>query len=315
MEEFKESQLIAYKIITNSIKKNHLVHAYIIETNGYFKGLDFAISFAKTILSLNSNIDKEKLYQMIDSNNYPEFKIINPDGFWIKKEQLLELKEEFNKKTIIGNKKIYIINKADKLNVNSANTLLKFLEEPEEGIVAILVVDNVCHLLNTIVSRCQIITLNNTKNYENNEKTINKIGFLLTNNEKDYYQFIEEEKNNEKLENILKFAKYYEKNKKKSLIFIKKYWFNYFNDKDSINTSLLILTYFYKDVLNFKINSNIEIFNNDLEMLKEVSELNTIETLINKITVLNENRKNLENNANLNLLMDKIIIELEEGVI
>ena len=35
--------------------------------------------------------------------------------------------------------------------------------------------------------------------------------------------------------------------------------------------------------------------------------------LINKIKVLNENRNYLDNNANLNLLMDKIIIEMEEG--
>ena len=35
--------------------------------------------------------------------------------------------------------------------------------------------------------------------------------------------------------------------------------------------------------------------------------------LINKIKVLNENRNYLDNNANLNLLMDKVIIEMEEG--
>jgi len=36
-----------------------------------------------------------------------------------------------------------------------------------------------------------------------------------------------------------------------------------------------------------------------------------VESLINKIDKLNENRKNIEYNANLNLLVDKIIIEIE----
>ena len=55
-----------------------------------------------------------------------------------------------------------------------------------------------------------------------------------------------------------------------------------------------------------------EIFNDYLEEITKIAELNQIDMLINKIKVLNENRNYLDNNANLNLLMDKIIIEMEE---
>ena len=52
-----------------------------------------------------------------------------------------------------------IIKETEKLNASSANTILKFLEEPEDGIIAILLTDNRYHVLDTILSRCQILSL------------------------------------------------------------------------------------------------------------------------------------------------------------
>ena len=316
LEEFKDEQTIAYKIIKNTLSKQHFAHAYLIETNNYSESFKLVMTFAKMLLCPNYNNGQPNCNnchqcQMIDDNNFPELKIINPDGNWIKKEQLTELQEEFNKKSIIGNKKIYIINKAEKLNNNSANTILKFLEEPQEGIIAILVTDNIYQLLETIISRCQIISLNGQAKFLKNESSLEKIALLSTDNEIDYNNFIKDENNQEKINIILKFIKYYEKNHKKVLLYMNEYWFDYFQTKENISWAILIIIYFYKDVLNYKINCPIEIFNDYIDNIKEVANLNNIINLTNKIKVLNTNRNYLDNNANLNLLMDKIIIEME----
>ena len=316
LEEFKDEQTIAYKIIKNTLSKQHFAHAYLIETNNYSESFKLVMTFAKMLLCPNYNNGQPNCNnchqcQMIDDNNFPELKIINPDGNWIKKEQLTELQEEFNKKSIIGNKKIYIINKAEKLNNNSANTILKFLEEPQEGIIAILVTDNIYQLLETIISRCQIISLNGQAKFLKNKSSLEKIALLSTDNEIDYNNFIKDENNQEKINIILKFIKYYEKNHKKVLLYMNEYWFDYFQTKENISWAILILIYFYKDVLNYKINCPIEIFNDYIDNIKEVANLNSIINLTNKIKVLNTNRNYLDNNANLNLLMDKIIIEME----
>ena len=50
---------------------------------------------------------------------------------------------------------LFIIYNAEKLNTSSANTILKFLEEPEENIIAVLTTDNRYQVLDTILSRCQ----------------------------------------------------------------------------------------------------------------------------------------------------------------
>ena len=320
LEKFKTKQSIAYQIVSNTLKKKHYAHAYIIETRGYDEGFAFAFAFAKLLLCPHLNEGQPNCIncmqcKMINDGNFPELRIINPEGNWIKKEQLLELQEEFSKKSLIGNKKIYIINNAEKLNVNSANTILKFLEEPQEGIIAILVVENIYQLLQTIISRCQIITLNGQVTLVEEKTTLQKVGQLITNTNVDYEDFINNEDSLNKIKAILRFVDYYEKNHKKILLYSNEYWFNYFNEKENIYQALLIVIYFYKDVLNYKLNCEIEIFNDYIEEIKKIAEMNTIIKLANKIKILYKNRSYLENNANLNLLFDRIIIEMEEGVL
>ena len=168
LDEYKKTQHIAYKILNTSVKNNTFSHAYLFDTNGFPESSKIIMSFVKTLLCPNKYTNKEKCgechqCEVIESGNFPEIKIINPDGMWIKKKQLQELQSEFGEKAIIGNKRIYIINHADRLNTSAANSILKFLEEPEEGIIAILQTDNIYSVLETILSRCQTLSLKETK--------------------------------------------------------------------------------------------------------------------------------------------------------
>lgn len=315
LEQYKEDQPVAYRIFMNILRTQRYAHAYLIETNGYDKGLTMAVSFAKLLLC--SNIEDgqpicESCEQcnLIDDNNNTELKIINPDGNWIKKEQLLDLQEEFKKKAIIGNKKIYILNQADRLNMNSANSILKFLEEPQEGIVAILVTDNQYQLLDTIISRCQVISLNGQVDVYQEKTTFHKIGQLISHNEEEYQDFLADEKSSEKIVASIRFAKYFEKNKQKMILYMNEYWFSIFSDKDLTSFGIIVLLYFYKDVLNSKVHYPLEIFNEYEEIMKEIADKNTIQTLIKRIEIINQSRLNLDYNANLNLLMDNLVIKM-----
>lgn len=318
LEKYQSIQPIAYKIVTNTLNCEHFAHAYLVETNNYESGLSFSLDFAKAILCPNYNKGQPICSnciqcKMIDDNNFPELKIIQPDGTWIKKEQLIDLQEEFNKKSIIGNKKIYIINKADRLNVNSSNTLLKFLEEPQEGIIAILVTSNKYQLIDTIVSRCQVISLNGQSGIESEVSTNCKIAKILTDNEKDYYYLVNGSLSLE-IDTVINFIKYYEQYNKKILLYMNEYWFKVIKEKDIISRAILLLLFFYKDVLNYKVMSKIEIFTDYIKEIKDISEKNTISKLLKKITIINENRQYVDSNANLSLLMDRMIIKMEEGV-
>ena len=206
LDDFSLEQNIVYKTLINSVKNNKYSHAYLIETNGYSKGLDLGIAFAKYLLCPNSYSNNKKCGNCsqcmnIDKNEFIELKIIDPEGQWIKKSQLEELQDAFSKKSVVGNKKVYIINKAEKLNVASSNSLLKFLEEPEEGIIDILITENIYQLLSTIVSRCQVLSLKNKMNLDN-LSTKERIANYLSNNKEDIENFINNEDSIIKIENF-----------------------------------------------------------------------------------------------------------------
>lgn len=58
-----------------------------------------------------------------------------------------------------GRCRVFIINRAELLSLEAANSLLKTLEEPEKNVVFILLTANEKLLPETVVSRCQVIRL------------------------------------------------------------------------------------------------------------------------------------------------------------
>lgn len=315
LDDFSLEQNIVYKTLINSVKNKKYSHAYLIETNGYSKGLDLAIAFAKYLLcpnnySNNKNCGNCSQCMNIDKNEFIELKIIDPEGQWIKKSQLEELQDAFSKKSVLGNKKVYIINKAEKLNIASSNSLLKFLEEPEEGIIAILITENIYQLLSTIVSRCQVLSLKN-KMVLDDLSTKEKIAHYLSNNNEDIEKFINNEESIIKIEKVIEFIKYYEENHSNTLIYINKLWNDYFKEKQEIYDAFTMMLLLYKDVLNLKLGKAIEIYSDYVNIVNIIDEKNQLDGVISKINAIMDLREKIKFNVNSNLLMDKLIIELE----
>lgn len=305
LDEYIEEQKIVYKILKNAVSKNRYSHAYLFETNGYEKQEQLIVAFAKYLLCPNnySNNDNCALCtqcQKIDKNIFSEIKIIKPEGLWIKKEQLDDLQKEFSETSIESNKRIYIIFNAEKMNKVAANSILKFLEEPNINILAILVTDNINEILSTIISRCQNISLK--KNIDDN---INLLSKLKRNIHID--SCIEDEKVNLIANKVVNFVNYYEKNKKDVLLDIKKIWHNDINEREIILLALNIIILYYKDALNIKINRHCEIFDKIGESILQ----NTTRQIIAKINIINKRKESIKINMNNNLLMDKLIFEME----
>ena len=97
--------------------------------------------------------------QRILSGNHPDVVRATAEGRQIKVDQIRHLKAEFTKSGMEGQKKVFIIEDADKMTVSAANSLLKFIEEPGAGIYIFLLTNNKNAVLPTIQSRTQIIEL------------------------------------------------------------------------------------------------------------------------------------------------------------
>lgn len=323
LDDYADKQSIAYNIIKNAIINETIAHAYLFSAVNVKDATAFALSFAKSLLCPTNNLkcnkyDECSICHRIDNNNFPELILIEPDDLWIKKEELVTLKEELGRKPLEGDKRVYIISEIDKLNVHAANSILKFIEEPERNVIALFTTSKIDKVLPTIVSRCQLISLKSEsvdifdfglEQYSN--RTLIKIGCMYCKTNDDLKKFVEDEKNVEKLNVIVSFVEKYEETGLDVLLDIRKMWANYFIEKEDYMTAFDILILFYKDILNYMYDNPLDMFDYYNKQVKTVADLNNMESIIFKLQKIILAKEKIKYNVNLNMLMDKLLIEIE----
>lgn len=143
------------KILNEIINSKNIAHGYLfLGISGIGKFL-FAKEFARAILcNEKTGCGKCKSCIEFDSNNNPDFQVINPEETSIKIEQIRMMNNKIYEKPVNSDKKVYIINNAELMTESAQNCLLKTLEEPPEYAVIILIGTNENLFLTTIRSRC-----------------------------------------------------------------------------------------------------------------------------------------------------------------
>ena len=85
---------------------------------------------------------------------HPDVHVLAPDGNSIKVDPIRDLIADMGMTAYEGGKKIAIIERADRMNENAQNALLKTLENPTGDAIFLLLTDAPGALLPTVVSRC-----------------------------------------------------------------------------------------------------------------------------------------------------------------
>jgi len=232
--------------------------------------------------SLNCN--KCSLCHLIDVNNLPSLKIIEPDGNFIKKDQVLELKYIFSKDSQYTKESIYIIKNSEKMNKEAANTMLKFLEEPEGKVIGFFITNYPDNVMLTIRSRCQHIDIN----FDNEVHEL----FDIT---RDKYE--------ELVLIINNYLQRLEVEKKESILYNKKYLQEL--EREDIKKMLQILLQIYKSELDSRYNLENKMIN--YPFLKLYSTNN----ITKKVNLIIELLKEISYNVNIDLLLDRFVIEME----
>jgi len=159
--------------LKNIIKNKSFANGYIFYGAEGVGKKQTALQFIKKIFKQSSPSDN--IEDRITKNNHPDFLIIEPDSQSatkssgssdlekiksgseiIKIAQIRNIKTFLSQKSINSEKKIVLIIDAHLLNEAASNCLLKTLEEPSNGIF-ILLTSKLNLLLDTIISRCQIV--------------------------------------------------------------------------------------------------------------------------------------------------------------
>ena len=141
-----------------------LPHALLLAgPAGLGKGL-FARRLARTLLCDHPAADGEACGQcrscrLFRAGSHPDYNVVQPaeDGKIIKVDQIRGLCAFLGYTAQYGGYKIALLEPADRLNVNAADSLLKTLEEPPGNGLLLLVTAQPARLPATVRSRCQKI--------------------------------------------------------------------------------------------------------------------------------------------------------------
>jgi len=95
-----------------------------------------------------------------ERNNHPDIVKVEAQGQSIRIQDIRDIQNQMQFKPFEGGVRVILLCDADKMNINSANALLKTLEEPSDGNVLILTTSRFNQLPVTILSRCRHLRFN-----------------------------------------------------------------------------------------------------------------------------------------------------------
>ena len=175
-----ESQSKLFEEFSQIIRENRLSHAYLF--SGDFGSLDMAIWLAQSRFCVTPENSLPcghcRPCRLIAQGDFSDVKLVEPQGQIIKTDTIRQLTREFSQSSFEGQAQVFIIRDADKMHVNAANSLLKFIEEPQSQIYIFLLTADDSRMLPTIKSRAQLFYLPKNRAYL--EELLQKEGLLLT---------------------------------------------------------------------------------------------------------------------------------------
>ena len=143
-------------------RSDRLPHALLISGQAGIGKLTLSEVFANQLLCRNgSHCGDCKDCHLLSAGSHPDLRVVSPeeDSKQIKIEQVRSLIDWVNQTAQIAKFKVAILNPAHAMNRNSANALLKVMEEPPPNTYLILVSAEPARLLATVRSRAQSIAV------------------------------------------------------------------------------------------------------------------------------------------------------------
>lgn len=144
--------------LTSAVESGRTSHAYLFVGAPGSGKLEAAWALAQALLCQDGACGNCDDCRRVARHTHPDVRYVEPEsttGYLV--EQIRELLDDVALAPIRAKGKVYIIDRAELLRANTANAILKTLEEPPAGVTFILLGTSTDVMLSTIVSRCQCV--------------------------------------------------------------------------------------------------------------------------------------------------------------
>ncbi|MGT2755976.1 DNA polymerase III subunit delta' [Streptococcus ovuberis] len=156
--DLKRWQPQLYKAFSHLVQSGRMGHAYLFA--GASGQLEMALFLAQSQYceTPEAGLPCEtcRPCRLIAQGEFSDVRLLAPTNQIIKTDLVREILQEFAQSGFETDHQVLIIQEADKLHLNGANSLLKFIEEPQSNIRVFLLTDREDSILPTIRSRCQV---------------------------------------------------------------------------------------------------------------------------------------------------------------
>ncbi|ASS73524.1 DNA polymerase III subunit delta' [Tumebacillus algifaecis] len=312
-------------MLSRSLEGGRMAHSYLFlgaEGSGQVETANY---FAKAILCESKGARPcETCIQCrrFESGNHPDLIVIEPDGNAIKIAQMRELQKAFALKSMESVSKVYIIHQADKMTVEAANSLLKFLEEPSTPVVAVLLAEAKNKLLPTIISRCQVLQFPRRpvevvqEQLQGEGISASRARFLAYVKQSlgAAKEFAGEERFAEILTLVLQLTEEIAARRNNALFTLQEKVFKQNWQGHEIDAMLDCLSWWYRDVLYVRLGMEAQIAAEaHLERYRQQAMKSSPERLLSMIDTILNTKKRLQSNANVQLSLEHLVLQLQEG--
>jgi DNA polymerase-3 subunit delta' len=303
-------------------------HAYIFAGEDGMGKHTLAAAFAKSLQCENLETDGEscgtcKSCLQAESGNHPDIIHVTHEKASLGVDDIRsQLNNDIQIKPYSGDRKIYIVDEAEKMTEQAQNALLKTLEAPPSYAVIILLTNNINALLQTILSRCVVLKLNPVK-----EEDIKK--YLMEVQKLPDYQaelsavfaqgnvgkaisYASNEDFTAMKDKILHLLRYLDQMELHELIDGLK---NISEQKNRIDEYLDMITLWFRDVLMYKVTKDINllIFKGEYSEITRQAGKRSYEGLENIIKALERARIRLNANVNFDIVMELMFLTIKEN--
>mgnify|MGYP001317811070 CR=1 FL=1 len=318
----KQNQPIVERILSNALNQKHAPHAYLFVGPKGTKMLESAKWTIKNQMCPHAHpyaCEECDVCRRIEEETFSDLIMIDGSHTSIKKEDIIKLQDQFSKTALEKTgKKFYILNEVDNASASALNSLLKFLEEPSgDSTYAILISHHPERLLETIVSRCQMLTfkplnrqelLNDIEAFDMDKYELNLLSQLVSDKD-EMLSLVSDEETRHNIALFGSFIDEYSRSIPLGELFVQSHILKKKsspeNERARLTLFLNIGMMFFKDVL-FHFEPNSTTWKQRMEQLPQ--SLDTLKAF----TLFNDSVHKITSNANLALVIDALIYQLKE---
>ena len=325
-EELLTLQPVVMKQLQMIFEKNRMAHAYIFDGEKSTGKTEVMKFFVKLLLCENpsQNVPCEtcRNCRRIDNGNHINVKEIMPDGTVIKIDQIRDLISEMKMVGVEAGRKVYVIHHADKLNIPSANMLLKFLEEPDGEVTAILITEQIQSILPTIRSRCQHIKFSALPRQVLMQQLVENgvthsmasTVSMVTNGLEAAKTLANDEQFAQMRKTVLKLVELIRKDVHEAMFIIHDEWLPFFKEKEDMELALDLLLFAYRDITAIKANPDVlTTYPDYFQIFQDIAYRTSYERLSEQMQAILNARSSVGRNMNRTLLMEQLMLKLQEG--